>query len=216
MSDQKILIAPSILLADFAYLQEEVDSIEDYADWIQVDVMDGHFVSNLSFGAPVVKCIKTKLPLDIQLMVDNPEDRVQEFLDLKVHNITFHAETVPNSTKRKALIERIRKGGATAGIAINPETELREIDDVIEDIDLLLIMSVHPGFGGQSFIEHVLTKVKEARKRFPKLMIQMDGGVNLDTAKKCIEAGANNLVAGTAVFKAEDRKAAIEALRNPS
>lgn len=214
MSEHTVLIAPSILAADLAHLQAEVDSIEPYADWLQIDVMDGHFVPNLSFGAPVIKHLKTKLPLDIHLMVSNPADRVEEFLALDVANITFHAEAVTKTADRKALIEKIHEGGATAGIAINPETPLDEVGDVLENIDLLLIMSVHPGFGGQQFIEHVLSSVQTARSTRNDLIIQMDGGIDDTTAPKCIEAGANNLVSGSFIFGSNDRKIAITSLRN--
>jgi ribulose-phosphate 3-epimerase len=208
-----ILIAPSILSADLGRLQEEVASIEQAADWLQVDVMDGHFVPNLSFGAPVLKCIKTKLPLDIHLMVANPEERIEEFLQLKVKHITFHAETVPETDSRRALIQAIRDGKATAGIALKPDTPLEEIEDVVEDVDLVLIMSVEPGFGGQKFLPDVLAKVRTLRARFPKLMIQMDGGINDQTSVDCIAAGADNLVAGSFIFGAHDRAAAIASLK---
>lgn len=213
MTDKKIIIAPSILSADLGHLQEEIDSIQDAADWLQIDVMDGHFVPNLSFGAPVLKSIKTRLPLDIHLMVENPEERIEEFLQMKAKHITFHAETVPETDSRLALIQAIRDGRAGAGIALKPATPIEEIEDVIENVDLVLIMSVEPGFGGQAFMPEVLTKVRALRTRFPDLMIQMDGGINAETAKLCIEAGADNLVAGSFVFGAEDRAAAIVSLR---
>jgi len=213
MPDSSVIIAPSILSADLGKLQQEVESIEPFADWIQIDVMDGHFVDNLSFGAPVMKRLKTKLPLDAHLMVSNPADRVQEFLDAGAAHITFHAEVVEGTDARKELIKAIRAGGATVGIAINPETPLSEVDDVLGEVDLLLVMSVHPGFGGQEFIEDVLEKVSAAREKFPGLMIQMDGGVDDQTAPKCIAAGANNLVAGSFIFEASDREAAIASLR---
>jgi len=208
-----VLIAPSILSADLGHLQEEVASIESSADWLQVDVMDGHFVPNLSFGAPVVRWLKTTLPIDVHLMVQNPADRVKEFLALKVKNITFHAEVVEGVQARKALIQAIRAGGATAGIAINPGTPVSAVKDVLGDIDLLLVMSVNPGFGGQEFIAATLAKVEEVRKEFPRLMIQMDGGIDDRTAPRCIRAGATNLVAGTFIFKAENRARAIASLR---
>jgi ribulose-phosphate 3-epimerase len=214
MSHPHVIIAPSILAADLAHLQEEIDSIERLADWLQVDVMDGHFVPNLTFGAPVLKELKTHLPLDIHLMVENPEERIEEFLEVKAKHITFHAETVEETDSRSALIQAIRDGGATAGIALKPESPLEMIDDIIDDVDLVLIMSVEPGFGGQAFIPEVLEKVRTLRARFPKLMIQMDGGINDKTAPLCIEAGANNLVAGSFVFGAEDRAAAIASLRH--
>ena len=182
MSPQTLIIAPSVLAADFSRLQEEVDSIAPYADWIQIDVMDGHFVPNVSFGAPVVKWIRSDLPLDIHLMVSNPAERIEEFLAIGASHITFHAEAVTGTDERKELISAIRKGKATAGIAINPETPLDDVSDVIEDIDLLLVMSVHPGFGGQAFMPEVLQKVQKAREAYPDLMIQMDGGIDDTTA----------------------------------
>lgn len=209
---QSCHITPSILSCDLSHLQDEVDSVEKYADWLQVDVMDGHFVPNLSFGAPVLQNLKTKLPLDIHLMVENPEDRLEDFLALKVKNITFHAEVTDRET-RQALIASIHDGGATAGIALNPDTPVAAISDVLEDIDLVLVMSVEPGFGGQEFLHDVLGKVQELRKRYPSLMIQMDGGIITETARCCREAGANNLVAGSAIFGAKDRKKAIASLR---
>jgi ribulose-phosphate 3-epimerase len=209
----KTFVTASILSADLTHLQDEVDSVAKDVDWIQVDVMDGHFVPNLSFGAPVIAKLKHTPPLDIHLMVENPADRIAEFLALKVKNITFHAETVTEPNSRRALVEAIRKGGATAGIALSPDTPVSAIDDVIGHIDLVLIMSVHPGFGGQQFIPSSLEKVRAIRAKFPSLMIQMDGGINAETAPKAREAGCNNLVAGSFLFSARDRKAAIRTLR---
>ena len=214
MSHKSILITPSILSADFGHLQQEVDSIEQYADWLQLDVMDGHFVPNISFGVPVVRAIKTKLPLDVHLMVTNPEDRIGEFLALNVRHITFHAEAVPKRTDQERLIAMIRKQGCTAGIAINPETVLDAIQTM--DIDLVLCMTVHPGHGGQKFIESVLPKIKDLRLQHPDVMIQVDGGIDATTAPKCIAAGANNLVAGSSIFGSKNRKDAIEKLRSSS
>lgn len=209
----KMIIAPSILSADFGKLQDEVASIEPYCEWLQLDVMDGHFVPNLSFGAPVAKWIKTKLVLDVHLMVSNPADRIAEFQAIGAKNITFHAEAVKDTAARKALIKAIRATGATAGIALNPKTPVSAIADVLNDIDMVLVMSVEPGFGGQMFIASVLNKVKELRKQHPTLMIQIDGGIDDKTAIKAREAGANNLVAGSYIFKASDREKAISLLR---
>lgn len=208
----KTLITPSILSADLAHLQDEVDTIKS-ADWIQVDVMDGHFVPNLSFGAPVIKNLVTSLPLDIHLMVKNPADRLAEFLALQVSHISFHAEAVPTRDARQALINTIHEGRATAGIALNPETPIEEIADCVEDVDLVLFMSVHPGFGGQAFIPSVLDKIRALRIAHPSLMIQVDGGINVETAALVREAGANNLVAGSAIFGQADREVAIHSLR---
>jgi len=215
-----ILITPSILSANFQNLQSEIESVEPHADWLQVDVMDGHFVPNLSFGTPAIKNLKTKLPLDIHLMVSNPADRIEEFLKLGVFNITFHAEAVPNPGEQKHLMEVIRSKGCTAGIAINPETSLDSIASITSTIsntsatpDLVLCMTVNPGFGGQKFIPDVLTKIKELRLLHPDIMIQVDGGINAETGRLCREAGANNLVAGSYIFGTDDREGAIRLLR---
>lgn len=217
MTSPSVLITPSILSADFANLQKEVESVESYADWIQVDVMDGHFVDNLSFGAPVMKSLKTKLPLDVHLMVSNPADRIDEFVKAGANHITFHAETVPELEDQQTLIETIRSKNCTAGIALNPETELSAIQPLLlstsQPLDLVLCMTVHPGFGGQGFIANVLPKIKELRSAHPNLMIQVDGGIDAETGKLCREAGANNLVSGSCIFKSEDRENAIASLR---
>ncbi len=209
-----VLITPSILSADLGDLQAEVDSIRS-ADWIQVDVMDGKFVENVTnFGAPVLRPIKTALPLDIHLMVVDPAEWIDRYLDIGAKHITFHAEAVPQTSDRKALIKAIKAGGATAGIAMNLETPVSEIDDVISDVDLVLVMSVYPGKSGQSFIPVVLSKVKALRSAHPDLMIQMDGGISDKNAKLCKDAGADNLVAATYVFSAQDRAGAISLLRS--
>ncbi len=210
---RSVLITPSILSADLAHLQDEVDSVSS-ADWIQVDVMDGHFVPNLSFGAPVMKCIKTRLPLDVHLMVSNPAERIAEFLDAGAANITFHAEAVTKTKDRKAVIAAIHQN-ATAGIAINPATPVSAIDDIVDEVDLVLVMSVVPGFSGQAFMPEVLKKVRSLREKHPRLMIQMDGGITAGNARECIEAGATNLVAASYIFSAPDRAEAISTLRAP-
>lgn len=208
-----LLITPSILACNLARLQEEVDTVAS-ADWLQADVMDGHFVPNLTFGAPVLKSLKTALPLDIHLMVSNPRDRVAEFLAVGAKHITFHAEAVTGSASRKDLISHIRAGNATAGIALNPGTPVSAIFDIVTGVDIVLVLSVHPGFSGQAFMPEVLGKVAALRKAHPDLMIQMDGGIDAVTAKDCVRAGANNLVAASYIFNAQDRKAAIRALRS--
>lgn len=210
---RSVLISTSILSADSARLNEEIASVEPYSDWLQIDVMDGRFVPNTAFPIEVARTIRTKLPLDIHLMVEDPAQYVKEFLPLKPKHITFHAEAVKDTASRRALMQAIRNGGATAGIAINPPTPLSTVSDVLGEVDLLLVMSVNPGRGGQAFIPAVLEKVSEARKKFPKLMIQMDGGIDAKTAPLCIRAGADNLVAGSFVFRATDRVQAIASLR---
>ncbi len=209
----RTLITPSILSADFGRLQEEVSSVEKHADWLQLDIMDGHFVPSLSFGAPVAKWIKTTLPLDVHLMVTNPADRLSEFQAIGAKNITFHAEVVQTTEDRRALIKAIRTTGATVGIALNPETLITAIDDIVSEIDMVLIMSVHPGFGGQVFIPSVLGKIQALRKQYPRLMIQIDGGMDPESAAKARKAGADNIVAGSFIFQASDRAQAISLLR---
>ena len=209
----QIFITPSILSANLANLQAEVDTVST-ADWLQIDVMDGHFVPNLSFGAPVIKNIQTSLPLDVHLMVTNPEERIEEFLALNVYNITFHAEVTEMTDTKQALIAAIHDGGSMASIALNPTTPASAMFDVLDEIDMVVIMAVNPGFGGQSFQESVLSKIAEIRTLRPELMIQVDGGINEKTARLCIEAGANNIVAGNFIFSAPNRAAQISALRS--
>lgn len=207
-------LTASVLSADLGRLQEEIQTVASHADGLQIDVMDGHFVPNLSFGAPVVKCLKTTLLLDVHLMVSNPHDRIAEFLSIPVQHVTFHAEAVTDSAARRELIGAIRDGGATAGIALNPKTPISAIDDVLEDVDLVLLMSVEPGFGGQSFIPGTIDKIRELRSMQPSISIQIDGGVNERTAKECVDAGADNLVIGSALFRTADRAGLLERIRH--
>lgn len=215
----KIQIAPSILSADFGKLNEEIASVEPYVDLLHVDVMDGHFVPNITIGPPVVSCIKTKLPVDLHLMIEHPERYVEDFvkaatangLDKKDVSITVHQEACKHLHR---VIQQIKLLGVKAAVSINPATPLEMIEEVLDDVDMVLIMSVNPGFGGQKFIDHVLAKVRELRKLKRDLDIEIDGGVNAETAKLCAEAGANILVAGSYIFGAKDRKAAIDSLRS--
>lgn len=209
-----VLITPSILAADRGRILEEIRSIEPFADWLQIDVMDGIFVPNRAFPIEEVRAIRTSLPLDIHLMVAHPEVLVTDYLTLHPKNITFHAEAVQDSKTRGALIEAIHRGGVTAGIALNPSTPLSAIEDIVPKVDLVLVMTVEPGAGGQTFLPEPLSKIQTLRKRFPTLMIQVDGGMNPETAKLCKEAGATNVVAGSYIFKSDDREAAILELKN--
>jgi len=206
----KIKISPSILSADFGCLNEEIATIEKYADLIHVDVMDGHFVPNITIGAPVVKWLKTKLPLNCHLMIEHPENFLEAFAKAGAHTITVHQETCPHLAK---VLQQIKDLGCKAGVSINPGTPVEMLEEVIEDVDEVLIMSVNPGFGGQSFIESVLGKIAAVREVSATVDIAVDGGINAETGRLCVEAGANVLVAGSYIFGAKDRRKAIESLR---
>lgn len=210
-------IAPSILSADFGKLAEEIQKVEAAgADLIHVDVMDGHFVPNLTFGPPVIASIRkvTRLPFDVHLMIEKPERAIQDFADAGSDIITIHVEA---ETHLHRAIEFIKEKGIKAGVSLNPATPLCLIDEIIEDIDLLMVMSVNPGFGGQQFIESTLAKIKKARtlidERAPRVLLEVDGGVKLDNMKSIKEAGADIFVAGSAIFKSRDYKQTIQAMK---
>lgn len=209
------MIAPSILSADFSRLESEVRAVESAgADWIHIDVMDGHFVPNLTIGPLVVEALRprTRLPLDCHLMVSRPEDWIDAFVKAGADVITVHAEATAHLHR---LLQRIRAAGKKAGVSINPATPLSAIEEVLDDVDLVLIMSVNPGFGGQKFIESALDKVARlARLRGSrKFVIQVDGGVTAANIGKLRAAGADCFVAGSAVFGPVDRSKAIADLR---
>lgn len=209
---KKTLIAPSILSADFGKLGEEIRAVEQAGcDLIHVDVMDGHFVPNLTIGPPVIKSLRkvTKLPFDVHLMIENPIESIEAFRKAGADWLTVHVEACKNVEE---TLELITKLGAQPGISLRPGTQIAKIEPFLKKLALILVMSVEPGFGGQSFREEQLEKVKYLRSRFNGL-ISIDGGVNAQNASRCVEAGADILVAGTAVFGQTDRKAAIESLR---
>lgn len=208
-------IAPSILAADFAELAAEVARVRPQADLLHVDVMDGHFVPNLSIGAPVVKCLRphTDLYLDCHLMIDNPGDLLDDFAAAGADSCTVHIEL----GDPRPLFERMRAHGMRVGLVHNPETPLDAVLPFLEEIDILLFMSVHPGFGGQAFLPEVLDKVREARRvvdeRALAVELEIDGGINLETAPLAAAAGADILVAGSAIFHDKDPVRAAAAIR---
>jgi len=211
----KVRIAPSILSADFANLESELATIS-HADLIHVDVMDGHFVPNLTLGVPIVKRISevTNVPLDVHLMIEVPEKWVNQYAEY-AGSVTFHYEA---ATDPKLVISEIRKAGAKAAMAIKPGTSFSEVAELVEHLDMLLVMTVEPGFGGQSLIKSAVPKVTEAFEyangRGLELSIQVDGGVTADNIAELARSGADTFVAGTAVFKATDRNAEIDRLRS--
>lgn len=213
-----IKIAPSILSADFARLAEEIKDVErGGADWIHVDVMDGHFVPNITIGPLIVEAIRphTSLPLDVHLMIEQPERYISAFAQSGADLISVHQEACPHLHR---TIYQIKESGAKAGVVLNPATPLEMIKHILADVDLVLFMTVNPGFGGQKFIPNVLPKIKACKALLEEqglthIDIEVDGGVNPETARACVEAGANVLVAGSAIFNQTNRQEAIQKIR---
>ena len=211
-------IAPSILAADFNNLRKEIQMInESEADFIHCDVMDGVFVPNISFGIPIVEHVKkiAEKPLDVHLMIVNPEKYIEAFAEAGADLLTVHYETCSHLHR---TLNQIRENGMKAGVCLNPHTPVRGLEDIISELDMVLLMSVNPGFGGQIFIHHTYKKVQQLKKLIlesnANCLIEVDGGVNYDTGKKLVEAGVDVLVAGSFVFGSENPKETIRNLRN--
>jgi ribulose-phosphate 3-epimerase len=215
----KVIVAPSILAADFSRLAEEIHRVEAAgADWIHCDIMDGHFVDNISFGPDVVRLARkeTSLPLDVHLMIEHADHYVPRFVKAGANSITVHVESEAKHDVQKTL-QQIRDDGCRAGLTLNPETPIDIIEPFLGKFDMLLVMTVHPGFGGQPFRADQMEKVRRAAKwnqsRKHKIYIEVDGGINPKTARISIENGANVLVAGTSIFRSHDYAKAIRELR---
>ncbi len=212
------IIAPSVLAADFANLQRDIEMLnESNADWIHVDIMDGRFVPNISFGLPVCEAIKrhAKKPLDVHLMIEEPEKYVEAFVNAGANNIYVHYEATRHLHR---ILQQIKSLGCKAGVALNPHTSVQLLEDIIEDTDLVCIMSVNPGFGGQSFIERTYKKITALKQmitaRGADTLIEIDGGVNMINARKLLDAGADILVAGSFVFQSSEPLKTIDDLKN--
>ena len=211
----KIIVSPSILSADFANLEKDVHRVEIAgADWLHVDVMDGHFVPNITIGVPVVASLKkvAKIPLDVHLMIENPRKYVEPFANAGADILTFHYEAVKEG-EIYDLIKNIRSFGMKAGMSIKPKTSADKCFKFLPELDMLLVMTVEPGFGGQKFMADCAEKIKQIREKSEDIIIQVDGGINGETSRICKDYGANSLVAGSYVYKSDDIEKAILSLK---
>ena len=211
-------ISPSILSADFANLEQEIKAVEEgKADYIHIDVMDGHFVPNITIGPFIVEAVRriTSLPLDVHLMIESPEQHIPHFADAGSDIITVHVEACPHLHR---TVQQIRELGIRAGVSLNPSTSVKMLDNILEDVDLVLVMSVNPGFGGQEFIPSSLKKVKEIRKRLDaegcKAELEIDGGIKIKNIGEASKAGADVFVAGSAIFGSDNYSETIKSMRS--
>jgi len=217
MSASRIVVSPSLLACDFGRLAEEVRKVEEAgADWLHVDVMDGHFVPNLTIGPVVVEAIRkaSRIPLDVHLMLNHPEQYVKPFIDAGAHYLTMHVEApgLKSESFLASTLQSIKKLGARPGLSIRPRTSADALVPFLPELELILVMTVEPGFGGQAFMPEAVPKITQLRKQFTRY-IAVDGGINAQTGQQCRQAGADVLVAGTYVFRSTSYQAAIDSLR---
>ncbi len=213
----KTMIAPSLLACDFTRVAEEITSVEQAgADWLHLDVMDGHFVPNISFGPVIVEAAKRvcRLPIDVQLMIEHPERYLDAFIKAGANHLTVHveAEGLKDPKVLRQVLQDLRRRNVKAGLSVKPNTPVEALRPYLQEIDVVLIMTVEPGFGGQAFLPETLPKIRQGRQWFQG-DVEVDGGINAETARQAREAGANCLVAGTYVFRHTDYRAAIDSLR---
>ena len=205
-------VIPTIIAKDLNELQEKIKKVESFVDWVQIDVMDGQFVENTTWNEPSdLKKIETSLNLEAHLMIKEPEKYIDQWINSGVKRIIFHIEA---TDKIKEVIDQVKQAGLGVGLAINPETPVETVDQFVDQLDLILVMTVHPGQGGQDFLESSLGKIKQLRAKYKHVKIEVDGGINLETAPEVIQAGANLLASGTAIFKSDDIEQTVNTLKD--